>query len=66
MEPLDDIKQSKRHKKYFQGALFPIEVKQMLNMFSGLITVNTVCSTFSHLAKNEIIRLKFSLLNHWR
>lgn len=57
MESFDDIKQAKRHKKYFQGALFPIEVKQMLNMFSGLIAVNTVCSTFSHLAKNEIIRL---------
>lgn len=57
MESLDNMKQSKRHKKYFQGDLLPTEVKQMLNMFSVLNTVSVVCSTFSLIAKNEIIRL---------
>lgn len=57
MESLDNMKQSKRHKKHFQEDLLPIEIKQMLNMFSVLNTVSVVCSTFPHQAKRETIIL---------
>lgn len=57
MESLDNMKQSKRHKKHFQEDLLPIEIKQMLNMFSVLNTVSVVCSTFPHQAKCETIIL---------
>lgn len=46
MEFFDDMKQSKRNKKYFQGDLITTEVKQMLSMISVLNTVHVVWSNF--------------------